>query len=140
MIIVDILTGLIGGLMIGTAGAILLLGAGRIMGASGILGGLLSRTSGDATRERLFFVGGLVAMPALLALFMPVATQTTQDIGLLILGGLAVGIGTRMANGCTSGHGVCGISRFSLRGVTATLVYIGAGIATVTLLRLTMGA
>ena len=134
------LLGLLGGLMIGTAGAILLLGAGRIMGASGIIGGLVDGTALHVARERLFFIAGLVLAPALLSYLTTVDTKATSNLALLIFGGLAVGVGTRMANGCTSGHGVCGISRFSVRGIIATLVYIGAGIATVAAMRAVLGA
>ena len=133
------LYGLLGGLLIGTGGAVLLLGTGRIMGASGIVGGLVDGT-GINRGSTLAFLLGLIGTPALLGMGgWTVATQATSDIWLLILGGLAVGIGTRFANGCTSGHGVCGLSRFSLRGLVATLFYIGAGVLTVTALRLGFG-
>ncbi len=136
----DWIWGLVGGLMIGTAGAVLLLGSGRIMGASGIIGSLVDGTAGDAAKERMAFVAALIAVPFLLnALFAPVTTHATTNVALLILGGLAVGVGTRTANGCTSGHGVCGISRLSLRGIVATLIYIGAGVITVAVLRLIVG-
>ncbi|MFL4471565.1 YeeE/YedE family protein [Tateyamaria armeniaca] len=133
------LYGLLGGLLIGTGGAVLLLGAGRIMGASGIVGGLVDGTGTD--RAATFaFLAGLIGAPALLSLAgWAVATQATSQIWMLILAGMAVGIGTRFANGCTSGHGVCGLSRFSLRGLVATLFYIGAGVITVTLLRIGLG-
>jgi uncharacterized membrane protein YedE/YeeE len=70
----------------------------------------------------------------------PIDTATAQAPILLLISGICVGVGTRIANGCTSGHGVCGISRFSLRGIVATLVYIGAGALTVLALRLFIGA
>ena len=131
--------GLLGGLLIGTGGAVLLLGAGKIMGASGIVGGLVDRTASDSGAV-LAFLAGLIGAPALLSLSgWTVTTQATSQVWLLILGGLAVGIGTRFANGCTSGHGVCGLSRFSLRGAVATLAYIGAGVLTVTVLRMGLG-
>jgi len=83
---------------------------------------------------------GLIGTPALPGIAgWTVATQGTSDFCLLILGGLAIGIGTRFANGCTSGHGVCGLSRFSLRGLIATLLYSGAGVLTVTALRVGFG-
>ncbi|MEO0402684.1 MAG: YeeE/YedE family protein [Pseudomonadota bacterium] len=130
------LYGLIGGLLIGCAGAVLLLGTGRVMGASSIVGGLVDGTGTDRSTA-LAFVIGLVGMPALLSVGgWQVDTQATSTPWLLILGGLAVGVGTRFANGCTSGHGVCGLSRFSVRGLVATLAYIGAGAVTVTALRL----
>ncbi|MEO0745917.1 MAG: YeeE/YedE thiosulfate transporter family protein [Pseudomonadota bacterium] len=131
--------GLIGGLMIGCAGAVLLLGTGRIMGASGLVGGLVDGTGRDRSTTAAFLVG-LIGTPALMTgLGWHVDTQATTQLWLLILGGLAVGIGTRFANGCTSGHGVCGMSRLSVRGFTATLAYIGAGALTVTALRAGLG-
>ena len=131
--------GLIGGLMIGCAGAVLLLGTGRIMGASGRVGGLVDGTGQDRGTTAAF-LAGLVGTPALMTgLGWQVDTQATTQLWLLILGGLAVGIGTRFANGCTSGHGVCGMSRLSVRGFAATLAYIGAGALTVTALRLGLG-
>ena len=126
MIPADWLYGLAGGLMIGTAAAMFLLLNGRIMGASGLLGGLVDGTG--RTAERLAFVAALIAAPALVALTLGARpTIASSDPLLLVLAGLAVGYGTRLANGCTSGHGVCGISRLSRRGIGATLVYLGAG-------------
>ncbi|MDP2086889.1 MAG: YeeE/YedE thiosulfate transporter family protein [Gemmobacter sp.] len=124
----DWLWGLIGGLMIGGAGAVFLLANGRVMGASGILGGLVDRSGWATWAERLSFIAGLVLVPALmLPLFGPRETHVTDNIGVIVAAGLLVGIGTRLANGCTSGHGVCGISRFSLRGIVATVFYLLAG-------------
>ncbi|MEP1963196.1 YeeE/YedE family protein [Tateyamaria sp.] len=131
--------GLIGGLVIGCGGAVLLLGTGRIMGASGIVGGLVDG-SGTDRRTTIVFLVGLIGVPALLSLAgWTVATQTTSQIWLLALGGVCVGTGTRFANGCTSGHGVCGLSRFSLRGLIATLTYIAAGALIVAALRMGLG-
>ncbi len=130
------LSGLLGGLMIGCAAALLLLVNARILGASGILGGLVSGEGGAVFRERLVFVAGLVLAPGLLALAVgPPASHVGRDSPLLALAGLLVGFGTRMANGCTSGHGVCGMSRLSVRSIVATLIYVGFGVATVTLAR-----
>lgn len=132
--------GLIGGLLIGTGGAVYLLANGRIMGASGIIGGLVDGSGAANRRERLFFLAGLAGVPAVLALlFGGVETHLTGNIVLLIAAGLLVGVGTRVANGCTSGHGVCGISRLSLRGIVATCFYIGAGGLTVVLFRHILG-
>lgn len=133
----DWMWGLIGGLMIGGAAALYLLGNGRIMGASGILGGLVDGSARGTWGERLAFLFGLLAMPALLhwGAGLTVDTQLTPDIGMVVLAGLLVGVGTRIGNGCTSGHGVCGISRLSPRGIVATLLYIGAGALTVAALR-----
>ena len=136
---IDLIYGLVGGLLIGFAGVVLLLGNGRIMGASGIIGSLVDQTSGAATRERVAFVFALVLVPAFLQIGSPVDTGTMQSTLLLVFAGICVGIGTRMANGCTSGHGVCGISRFSVRGVVATAIYIAAGVLTVLALRLIVG-
>ena len=125
----DWIWGLVGGLMIGSAAAVYLLVNGRIMGASGIIGGLVDRSGWDSWRERAAFVAGLVLIaPLLLPLYtVEVTTNITQDLGVIVAAGLLVGIGTRLANGCTSGHGVCGISRFSLRGMAATMFYLVAG-------------
>ncbi len=141
MIPMDWIYGLIGGLMIGGAAALYLLVNGRIMGASGILGGLVDGTGRATLAERGLFVAGLVGVPALVALAGAAPdTRITGNLGLIVLGGLAVGFGTRMANGCTSGHGVCGISRFSVRGIVATLAYIGFGAVTLLVVRHWMGA
>ena len=130
----DWLFGLAGGGLIGLAAATYLLVNGRIMGASGIIGGLVDGSAGSQAKERLFFVLGLVGVPAVLALIFgnaqgagPAETHLTNNLPAIIVAGLLVGIGTRMANGCTSGHGVCGMSRLSLRGIVATVFYIMAG-------------
>ena len=131
------LWGFFGGVLIGLGAALYLLGNGRIMGASGILGNLISRTEPGGNAERLVFVAGVVGAPFLLRpMIAPQAeTHLTSNLGVVLVAGLLVGVGTRIANGCTSGHGVCGISRFSIRGIVATLVYIGAGGITLALLR-----
>lgn len=133
--------GLAGGLMIGFAGALLLLWNGRIMGVSGILGGLVERASASQTGERLLFLAGLVGAPAVLALISREGAQTfiTSNLVLIVAAGLLVGLGTRIGNGCTSGHGVCGISRFSIRSIVATCTFIAAGAVTVLVLRLMGG-
>ena len=136
----DWIWGLIGGLLIGCGGAVYLLGNGRIMGASGIVGGLVDGSARAAWAERLAFLGGLVAVPALLlALGSDAQTHLTGNWALVIAAGLLVGLGTRIGNGCTSGHGVCGISRLSPRGIVATLVYIAAGVLTVVAARAWLG-
>ena len=122
------LWGLAGGLMIGVAAALYLLVNGRIMGASGILGGLVDGTGRSTATERLSFLAGCLITPALIAWAIGGGqTHLTSNIAVIIIAGLLVGIGTRLANGCTSGHGVCGISRLSLRGIVATLFYLLAG-------------
>ncbi len=141
MIPADWIWGLVGGLMIGTAAAIFLLGNGRIMGASGLIGGLVDRSGWGNWQERVAFLGALVVVPALmLPLYSDeVSTNITSNLGIVIAGGLLVGIGTRLANGCTSGHGVCGISRFSLRGMVATVFYLLAGGIAMVLFRHVLG-
>ena len=125
---VDWVWGLIGGVLIGTGGAIYLLGNGKIMGASGIIGGLVDRSGLDTKWERIVFLLGVAILPVLLMPFYrEVNTNLTESWPALIVAGLLVGIGTRIANGCTSGHGVCGMSRLSLRGIVATIFYILAG-------------
>lgn len=133
--------GLIGGVMIGCAASVYLLVSGRIMGASGILGGLVDGSGRATLAERAAFILGVVAMPVIAqgVMTQPAQTNITSNIVLLIIGGLAVGVGTRMANGCTSGHGVCGISRFSLRGIVATLAYLLFGFITMYIGRHMMG-
>lgn len=139
----DWIMGLLGGGLIGMGGAVLLLGNGHIMGASGILGNLLARRGkGPVLREQLAFVLAVVLVPFFLhfAANVSVETVVTDNVPLLLVAGLLVGIGTRLANGCTSGHGVCGISRLSKRGILATCLYIGVGMATVAILRHLFGA
>jgi hypothetical protein len=133
--------GLIGGLMIGLAAASFLLINGRIMGASGILGGLVDGSGSDNAGERAAFLAALIAVPALLAAAAgPAATHLTGNFAVLGAGGVLVGLGTRMANGCTSGHGVVGLARFSRRSMVATLVFLLAGFATMYLGRHILGA
>lgn len=136
----DWIWGLTGGLMIGTAAAIYLLVNGRVMGASGIVGGLIDGTARAFASERLAFLAGLIALPGLLVVFQGGAsTNITQNTGLVVVAGLLVGVGTRLANGCTSGHGVCGISRLSVRGIFATVLYILAGAVTIIIARQIFG-
>ena len=133
---IDWIMGLIGGLLIGGAAALFLLVNGRIMGASGLLGGLVDGSGRSDAGERLAMIAGLIVVPGVIALAMGGAqTHLTSNMGLIVVAGVLVGIGTRLANGCTSGHGVCGISRLSLRGIIATLIYIGAGAVTIGALR-----
>lgn len=136
----DWLWGLAGGLLIGLGGAVYLLGNGRIMGASGIIGGLVDGSGRTTWAERVTFLAGVFLLPLLLTpLRGEASTNATSNIAVLIAAGLCVGIGTRIANGCTSGHGVCGISRLSLRGIVATVFYIMAGGLTVVLFRHILG-
>lgn len=126
---------LAGGMLIGLAATLFILLEGRIAGISGILGGLLAPRRGDVA-WRLLFLGGLVAAPLVWTLFAQVP-EVRIDAGLstLLAAGLLVGIGTRYGAGCTSGHGVCGVSRLSPRSMVATTVFVAAGFATVWLLR-----
>ncbi|NNL18342.1 MAG: YeeE/YedE family protein [Boseongicola sp.] len=136
----DWLLGLLGGALIGLAAAAYLLINGRVMGASGIIGSLVDRTARENARERIAFLAGLVLFPGVAALVTGTAnTHVTGNLALVAVAGLLVGVGTRVANGCTSGHGVCGISRLSLRGIVATVFYIGAGGLTVVLFRHLLG-
>ena len=124
-------TALFGGIIIGIAAPLLLLLNGRIAGVSGVLGGLLHPLKGDVS-WRLAFVLGLIVSPIVYTLFTPLPpSRVGADVNMLIVAGLLVGLGTRYAAGCTSGHGVCGLSRFSLRSLVATLVFMAAGFITV---------
>jgi uncharacterized protein len=122
---------LAGGALIGLAAAMFLLVNGRIAGISGILGGLLVPKSGDIAWRVAFLVGMLVA-PTVWLLFaaLPEA-QIDASYPMLVVAGLLVGIGTRYGSGCTSGHGVCGLSRFSMRSLIATMSFMTAGFAVV---------
>lgn len=125
--------GLIGGLMIGTASALMLLGLGRIAGVSGLAARATGITIDGAPRAlSIAFVIGLPIGAALVALLIgPVQARFEQGIPALILGGLLVGFGTRLGSGCTSGHGVCGMSRLSARSLVATATFMLTGFATV---------
>ena len=125
----DWIMGLIGGGLIGAGAAVFLLVNGRIMGASGIVGGLIDGSGRSNLNERLVFIAGLIGVPALVvyALGVEADTHVTDNLFVVALAGLLVGVGTRLANGCTSGHGVCGISRLNFRGIVATVFYIMAG-------------
>lgn len=126
---------LLGGVLIGVAAAMFALLNGRIAGISGVLGSLLKPVRGDRG-WRAAFILGLVGAPLLYSLFSEVpAVQIDASYGVLIAAGLLVGIGTRYGSGCTSGHGVCGLSRLSLRSLAATATFMGAGFLTVFVLR-----
>ena len=128
-------TALAGGIVLGLASALLILFGGRVLGISGIVGGLLGRRPGDVG-WRLSFVLGLMAAPMVYALFaQPVLPRIDAGWATLVVAGLLVGVGTRYGSGCTSGHGVCGLSQLSIRSLAATLAFMGAGFVTVYLLR-----
>ena len=138
--VTDWLWGLLGGLMIGSAAAVYLLFNGRIMGASGVIGGLIDGTDRAILAERLAFLAGLIVLPLLMAQAGVTAdTNLTGNFAVIVAAGLLVGLGTRLANGCTSGHGVCGISRLSLRGIVATVFYVLAGGLVMALFRHVLG-
>lgn len=127
-----------GGLMLGVASALFILLNGRILGISGILGGLMPPKVGD-TLWRIAFLLGLFAAPLVFHSVAPegfaVAPRIEAGVFSVVGAGLLVGIGTRYASGCTSGHGVCGLSRMSPRSLVATLSFMGAGFITVYVLR-----
>jgi uncharacterized membrane protein YedE/YeeE len=113
---------------------------GRIAGISGVIGGLLKPAAGDVA-WRAAFVIGLIGAPLVYALFAAVPKpQIAAEYGALVLAGLLVGIGTRYGSGCTSGHGVCGLSRLSPRSLAATVTFMAAGFATVFVTRHLIGA
>ncbi|WP_454753520.1 YeeE/YedE family protein [Cupriavidus necator] len=131
---------LTGGLVIGLAAALMILGLGRIAGISGIVGGLLTLPHGD-TRWRVAFVAGLLLAPWLAnALGAMPQAHIDASWGQVLAAGLLVGIGTRYAGGCTSGHGVCGLSRGSVRSLVATLTFMAAGFLTVLVQRHLLGS
>jgi len=129
-------SGFLGGMLIGLAAVLLLLANGRIAGVSGIVGGLLSRKPGDIGWRVAFvlglWLGALVYWAARGALF---ELELLATPGVMIVAGFLVGYGTRLGSGCTSGHGVCGIARFSPRSMVATVVFMASGIATVYVVR-----
>lgn len=138
-------TALAGGLLIGLSAVLLVLGAGRIAGIAGLVGGALQAVLSPGTglgpalkaqALRLAFLAGLLASPWLwrLAAPLPATEQVSGGLG-LVLAGLLVGVGVRMGNGCTSGHGVCGLSRLSLRSLANVAAFMGAGFVTVFVLR-----
>ncbi len=129
------LSALAGGVLIGLAAAMFVSFNGRIAGISGILGGLLRPKAGDVG-WRLAFVIGLLVAPVAYQLFdgLPDSRIAASDT-LLVIAGLLVGVSRRYGGGCTSGHGVCGLSRLSARSLVATLLFMGAGVATVFVMR-----
>ena len=128
-------TALAGGVLIGIAAALLVLLNGRVAGISSIVGGLLRPARGEVA-WRLAFVAGLVGAPLIYAVFATLPQpQIDAGSGVLVAAGLLVGIGTRCGGGCTSGHGVCGLSRLSWRSLVATLAFMAAGFAVVFVVR-----
>lgn len=131
-------TSLAGGLLLGLAAALLVHLNGRVLGITGIVGGLLRPVRGEIG-WRVALIVGLLASPLVFAWLTPEgflpAPRIEVSLALVVLAGLLVGFGTRLGSGCTSGHGVCGLSRLSLRSLVATLSFMGAGFATVFVLR-----
>ena len=130
-----------GGLLIGAAAVLLMALLGRIMGATGVLGGLLLPAGGTEFAWRAALVAGMVTAPAVLAfLGRPVEIEVPVSAAMLVAGGLLVGFGAALGSGCTSGHGVCGMARLSPRSFAATLTFMAATAATVFVLRHVIGA
>ena len=130
---------LAGGVLLGLASALFVLLNGRILGISGIVGGLLRPRAGDMG-WRLAFVLGMLVAPGLYWLVVgPTQPRIDANWGMVVMAGLLVGVGTRYGSGCTSGHGVCGLSRMSPRSLVATLAFMGAGFVTVFLIRHALG-
>lgn len=130
-------TALAGGILLGIASAAFILVNGRVLGISGILGGLLVPKRSD-TSWRVFFLLGMVLAPASLALLAPGLVSAPRiEAGNVAIAaaGLLVGLGTRYGSGCTSGHGVCGLSRLSPRSLVATLAFMASGFAMVYVIR-----
>jgi hypothetical protein len=127
-----------GGLLLGVASAFFILVNGRVLGISGILGGLLTPKSGDSG-WRIAFLLGMLAAPLVYGLLTPAgfvqAPRIDAGFATIVAAGLLVGLGTRFGSGCTSGHGVCGLSRLSPRSLVATLAFMGAGFAMVFVVR-----
>lgn len=127
-----------GGLLLGVAAALFILLNGRVLGISGILGGLLPPKSGD-TFWRIAFLLGMATAPVVYALLAPAdmiqIPRIDAGVTTIVVAGLLVGLGTRYGSGCTSGHGVCGLSRLSPRSLVATLSFMAAGFFVVALVR-----
>ncbi|OYW84877.1 MAG: hypothetical protein B7Z20_10095 [Sphingobium sp. 32-64-5] len=133
--------GLIGGLMIGVSAAIMLLGTGRIAGVSGMAARAIGLGGGAPRILAMIFVIGLPVGAALVApIAGPVVSRFPMSLPVLAIAGLIVGIGTRLGSGCTSGHGVCGMSRLSKRSIVATLTFMATGFATVAIVNAAGGA
>ena len=126
----------IGGLLIGVAVIIFFISTGRLAGVSGIVNNALTKSSNRILN--ILFLIGLICGPIVFMIFSknPIPFQVTTSIPLIIISGLLVGIGTKLGSGCTSGHGVCGISRFSLRSIVATVLFIFSAMITVLILNI----
>lgn len=124
--------GIVGGALIALSLAVMLVGTGRLAGLSGIVGGLLVEKD---RMWRAWYVAGILGVGALFAATRPATFDTGSRVSLPVVAvaGLLVGLGTRIGNGCTSGHGLCGMSRLSKRSIVATMVFFGVGVATATI-------
>lgn len=137
---VNVITTLSGGLLIGLSATVLLLFNGRIAGASGIAYNLFSSPKGDKL-WRLLFLAGLVIGANLLHVIsnVPIPTPSEASVPVIMIGGLLVGFGSQLGSGCTSGHGICGIARFSKRSIVSTVTFMSVGIMSVSLFRYLTG-
>jgi len=135
------LNALLGGALIGLSASAMLFFTGKVTGISGIMSALLSRVNAESTWKLVFLIG-LLAGGFTLFYFYPntIHTNTNKPLLFLVIAGLLVGFGTRLGSGCTSGHGVCGLTRFSPRSLVATLTFMGTGFVSATLLGLFGGA
>tara|TARA_Y100001968_G_scaffold73243_1_gene64708 strand:- start:1502 stop:1939 length:438 start_codon:yes stop_codon:yes gene_type:complete len=127
-----LLNSFIGGILIGIAAIIIFLTNGRIMGISGILGNLITLKEIDQIYWRIAFLLGVLIGPLFFViLFKEIKSDMVANTTLLIISGFFVGLGTSLGNGCTSGHGICGLSRFSIRSIVATFAFVMSGMITV---------
>ena len=127
-----LLNSLIGGILIGIAAIIVFIVNGRIMGISGIIGNLITHKETDQISWRIIFILGVLIGPLLFIIFFKeIKSEMVANTTFLILSGFLVGLGTSLGNGCTSGHGICGLSRFSIRSIVATFVFVFSGMITV---------
>jgi len=135
-------TSLAGGILLGISASILMYLNGRVAGISGIVSGILNNPAASEKAWRAAFVVGIIGGASVYAYFFPVNIEPREHVttALLIVGGITVGFGTAMGGGCTSGHGVCGISRLSLRSITATMTFLIAGLVTVYVVKQVVGA
>jgi len=136
----SIISAIIGGAIIGLAASLLFLANGRIAGISGILGQAIRIKTTDRDWRMTFLAGLLVGGMALLnAMPDVIVAPSSRTLGSVAVAGLLVGVGTRMGNGCTSGHGVCGLTRFSGRSLAATLAFMATGFTTATIIQVAFG-
>lgn len=131
---------LVGGALIGSSAVLLMALTGRVAGISGIVSNIVLGAPGERLWRALFMIG-LVLGPVIVRIISgePLPFEITSSLPFLLAGGLLVGIGTRLGSGCTSGHGVCGLSRFSIRSLVSVITFIGVGMIMVTILRLLAG-